>query len=121
MFKQISMMKRRPGLTMEQFIEQYESGHAKFGEKLFANARRYVRRYVQPQKNPLTGETQDLDFDVIMEIWWDSEADYTEAMKAVASSDLLPAIGESGTKLFASHDNPAFSVVEYDSELRAMG
>ncbi len=118
MFKQVSMMKRHPSLTMEQFIELYESRHAKFGEVLFANASHYVRRYVKPQKNPLTGETKELDFDVIMEIWWKNEAEFAEAMKALVTSDLLPAIGDSGKTLFASHDNPAFSVVEYVTELR---
>ena len=117
MFKQVSMMKRHPSLTLEQFIELYESRHAKFGEVLFADAKRYLRRYVHPQQNPLTGETKELDFDVIMEIWWDSEADFAAAMKALMTSDLLPAIGESGKTLFASHDNPAFSVVEYETKL----
>lgn len=117
MFKQLSMMKRKPGLSMEQFIERYESRHAKFGEQLFANAAHYVRRYVRPQKNPLTGEVKELDFDVIMEIWWNSEADFAEAMKGLATSPLLPEIRASGEALFASHDNPAFTVEEYETKL----
>jgi hypothetical protein len=117
MFKQLSMMKRKPGLSMEQFIEQYESRHAKFGEVLFANANHYVRRYVRPQRNPLTGELKELDFDVIMEIWWESEAEFQEAMKSLATSDLLPQIRASGEALFASHDNPAFTVEERETPL----
>jgi len=115
MFKQVSMMKRHPSLTMDQFIELYEGRHAKFGEVLFAKAARLVRRYVQPQKNPLTGEVKELDFDVIMEIWWHSQEDFVAAMQALPKSPLLGAVQESGATLFASHDNPAFTVVEYDS------
>lgn len=118
MYKQLSIMKRKPGLSMDEFIEQYESRHAKFGEILFANAAHYARRYVRPQRNPLTGETKELDFDVIMEIWWESEEDFQAAMKGLSESDLLPAIRESGAALFASHDNPAFGVEEYETELR---
>ena len=117
MMKQISVMKRRPGMTMEEFIRDYEGRHAKFGEQLFAKARRYVRRYVQPENNPLTGQIVELDFDVIMEIWWDSRADFEAAMKALPSSELLPAVVESGKKLFATSNNPAFTVIEYESRM----
>lgn len=90
MFKQISLMKRKPGLSMDDFIAQYEARHAKFGEVLFANAVKYVRRYVRPQRNPLTGEVKELEFDVLMEIWWASEADFNTAMKDLMTSPLLP-------------------------------
>ena len=116
--KQVSMMKRHPDLTMAQFIERYEGHHAKFGEILFADADRFVRRYVQPERNPLTGEVRELDFDVIMEIWWPSREAYLTAMQGVAASPLLPEIRASGASLFASHDTPAFSVIEYDSSVR---
>jgi hypothetical protein len=118
MIKQVSMMKRHPNLSMEAFVERYESHHAKFGEVLFAKAERFVRRYVNSVRNPLTGETRELDFDVIMEIWWDSKEDFDAAMQGIAISPLLGAIKESGATLFASHDNPAFTVTEYDSDLK---
>jgi hypothetical protein len=119
MIKQVSMMKRHPDLTMEEFIDRYENRHAKYGDILFTKAERFVRRYVKPMRNPLTGEARELDFDVIMEIWWRSQSDFDEAMQAITKSDLLGAIRESGAKLFASHDNPAFTVLEYDSDLRS--
>jgi len=115
MFKQIGLMKRKPGMTMEQFIDRYENGHVKIGEKLFLRTVRYMRRYVQPLKNPLTGELKELDFDVIMELWWNSPEDMALDMKDFAASDLLPAIRESGSLLFASADNPAFTVIEYET------
>lgn len=119
MIKQVSMMKRHPDLTMAAFIDRYENHHAKFGEVLFAKANRFVRRYVQPQRNPLTGETAELDFDVIMEIWWDSPEDFDAAMAAIPKSPMLGDIVASGATLFASSNNPAFTVVEYDTDLKA--
>jgi hypothetical protein len=118
MIKQISMMKRHPALTMEEFIARYESYHAKFGEVLFAKAARYVRRYVEPMRNPLTDEIMELDFDIIMEIWWKSSADFEQAMRELPKSNLLNAIKESGAALFASHENPSFTVREYESDLK---
>lgn len=117
MIKQISVMKRNPALSLEKFIEIYEARHAKFGETLFANARRYVRRYVHPEVNPLTGEVTELDFDVIMEIWWASREEQQVAMKGILTSGLLDAVKASGEELFASQANPAFTVEEYESVL----
>jgi hypothetical protein len=119
MLKQVSVMKRRPGMTMDEFIRDYEARHAAFGEQLFSKARRYLRRYVQPEKHPLTGEVVELEFDVIMEIWWESREDFEAAMKSLTSSELLPAVSESGKKLFASQNNPAFTVIEYESQMGA--
>ena len=119
MLKQISVMKRHPSLTLEEFIHAYEERHAKFGEHLFTKAQRYVRRYVHPERNPLTGEIAELDFDVIMEVWWQSREDYAAAMQALAGSGLLAAVRDSGQRLFASQNNPAFTVVEYDSLMHA--
>lgn len=117
MIKRVSMMKRHPGMTMEESIDCYENHHVKFGEVLFAKARRYVRRYIQPESNPLTGDFVELDFDVIMEIWWDSREDFEEAMQAIPKSGLLDDIRASGATLFAASNNPAFTVVEYETEM----
>lgn len=119
MFKQVSLMKRHPDLTREEFMHLYETHHAKFGEVLFTKARRFVRRYVEPAVNPLTGQRTEPDFDAIMEIWWDSTADYEEAMASISSSGLVDDIRRSGAQLFAPGDIAAFSVVEYDSLLGA--
>jgi EthD domain len=121
MLKQVSVMKRHPDLTMDEFIRRYEGEHAKFGETLFRKAKRYVRRYVQPEKNFLTGEVAELDFDVIMEIWWESREDLVEAMKGIATSGLIDDVRRSGEGLFAPQKVPAFTVTEYDSDMGTHG
>lgn len=115
MIKQVSVMKRHPSLSMAEFIEQYEGRHAKFGEVLFKKARKLTRRYVQPQPNPLTGKVEELDFDVILEIWFETEADLKEAMAGIPASGLMEQVVESGARLFATSANPAFTVLEYES------
>jgi hypothetical protein len=117
MFKQMFMMKRRPGLTLDAFKHHYENVHAKFGEQFLQLARRYMRRYVTPQKNPLTHEAIELPFDVIMEIWWDSREDSKADLKRAHELNLFPAIAEDEKKVFSTSDNPVFTVEEYDSVL----
>jgi hypothetical protein len=117
MLKQVVFLKRRPGMTMEEFIDYYENHHAKLGAKHMPLARRYVRRYVRPEKNPITGEVVELDFDVIMEIWWDSREDYEATMREVGKGETFRLFYEDEEKLFASHDNPVVTVEEYESDM----
>jgi len=121
MLKQVLLLKRRPGMSREEFIDYYENHHSKLVEPFMTQARRYVRRYVTPQKNPITGAVVELDFDVITEIWWDSREDLKAAGKQIAASGISQAIYEDEEKLFATHDNPIFLVEERDSALPRSG
>jgi len=61
MIKQIVFLRKRDDLSMDQFMDYYENQHSRLSQKMGAkpalpNAQRYVRRYVTPQPNPLTGE-----------------------------------------------------------------
>jgi hypothetical protein len=117
MLKQVFLLKRRPGMTLEEFKDYYENHHAKLGEAFLTTARRYVRRYVKPQKNPLTGQVIELDFDVVMEIWWDSKEACNEAMKKAVADGFYKLAYEDEERLFDTHDNRVFTVEEYDSDL----
>ena len=65
MIKMIFMLKRRPGMSREEFVRYYESTHAKLGEKHVRNAARYVRRYLKGLPEPFTGTVREPDYDVI--------------------------------------------------------
>jgi hypothetical protein len=121
MIKQILLLKRRPGMSMEDFKKYYENHHVKIVEKYMTPAKRYVRRYVKPQKNPMTGQVVELDFDVVTEIWWESKADMEAVGKKLAAANLYPVIHEDEKQLFASHDNRTFTVEECDSDLGELG
>jgi len=54
--------------------------------------------------------------DCIMEIWWNSRADFEASQRLIASADRLTSIKEDEKKLFAGHANPVCSVIEYDSQ-----
>jgi hypothetical protein len=125
MFKQVVFFKKRPDMTMEAFIDYYENMHSKLAQRLglspsLPNAQRYVRRYLTPEPNPLTGEPLDCGYECIMEIWWNTREDYEKAMKGLsADKKILELRLEDERQLFATNSNPVCSVTEYDSPVGA--
>jgi hypothetical protein len=118
--KQIVFLKKRADMTAEQFMEYYEQQHSQLSRKLGAppplpNAQRYVRRYVRPEANPLTGEVSHPGYDCIMEIWWNTRADFEAAMKGLGNPQFLAARKADELKLFATNSNPVCTVEEHDS------
>ena len=119
MFKQICFFRKRPDMTMEQFMDYYENQHSqlskKVGSSAIPNAQRYVRRYLTPEMNPVTGQVIDPGYDCIMEIWWNSREDFENSQRLIRDPARLPFTKEDELKLFASHENPVCSVEEHDS------
>ena len=126
MFKQICFFRKRPDMTMDEFMDYYENQHSQLSKKMgrspsIPNATRYVRRYLVPEKNPVTGEVHDPGYDCLMEIWWNSREDFENSQRIISSPERLPSTKADETRLFASHDNPVCSVVEYDSPMGPNG
>jgi hypothetical protein len=116
--KLVFLLKRKPGMTQADFQDYYESRHRKLAETALANALRYVRRFVHPERNPITGDVIELPFDAIMEIWMTSRAEWNETQAGLAGSAIMRAIYEDEEQLFVSHENPMFTVEEADSPMR---
>ena len=125
MLKQICFFRKRPDMTMDEFMDYYENQHSqlakKIGKPAIPNAQRYVRRYLKPEKNPVTGEVIDPGYDCIMEIWWNSREDFEASQRLISDPERLPFTMEDEKKLFASHSNPVCSVEEYDSPVGPQG
>ena len=120
MFKQVCFFKKRPDMTMEEFMDYYENHHAKLGQRIgmpLPPAQRIVRRYVTPVPNPVTGEVIHPGYDCIMEIWWNSREEFEAAMKFVGSPERLPHTLEDEKKFLATHSYPVCFVEEHDSPL----
>ena len=116
MLKQICFFRKRPDMTMDAFMDYYENQHAKLAAKLgspaIPNAVRYVRRYLEPVRNPVTGEVHDSGYDCIMEIWWNSREDFERSQALIANPERLPHTRADEANLFASHANPICLVTE---------
>lgn len=126
MFKQICFFRKHPDMSMEAFLDRYENRHAQLSKRVgrspsIPNAVRYVRRYLTPERNPITGEIHDPGYDCIMEIWWDSREDFEASQKIIASPARIDSIKADEAEVFATHENPVCSVVEYDSPMGENG
>ena len=126
MLKQICFFRKRPDMTMDEFLDYYENQHSQLSKRQgrapsLPNAQRYVRRYLVPEKNPVTGTVIDPGFDCIMEIWWNSREDFENSQRVISDLARLPAIKEDELNLFATHDNPVCTVIEYDSPMGPNG
>ena len=126
MLKQICFFRKRPDMTMDEFMDYYENQHSQLAKKTGAkpaipNAVRYVRRYLVPETNPVTGEVHDPGFDCIMDIWWNSREDFENSQRIISSPERLPMTKADEANLFASHANPVCTVVEYDSPMGPNG
>jgi hypothetical protein len=127
MFKQLCFFRKRPDMTMEEFLDYYENQHSQLAKKAglkpaLPNAQRYVRRYLKPEKNPVTGQVIDSGYDCLMEIWWNSREDYERSFAIISDPERLPAVMADEARLFASHNNPVCSVIEeYDSPMGPEG
>jgi hypothetical protein len=119
MIKQVVFFKKRPDMSLEEFMDYYENQHSRLAKRIgkpaIPNALRYVRRYITPERNPVTGQIHDCGYDCIMEIWWSNRADFENSLRLVSDPERLPHTIEDEKKLFATHANPVCTVEEHDS------
>jgi hypothetical protein len=111
MFKMIALLKRKKGLSLEEFIQRYEQGHALFAAPHLPKLRHYERRYIEPTHNPVSGAEHEPDFDVVTEVWFDTQEDCQAAMLHVQT---VKGFEEDEEKLF---DRSAARIFTVHSEL----
>lgn len=114
-YKILLLMKRRPGMTMEAFQEYYENHHAPLATKYSANVLRYIRRYLTSHPNPETGETGELPYDVITEIWFEDEAIFKGMVDYLSTTIMPDDIVEDEYKLFDRPKLRMATVVERET------
>lgn len=115
-YKLLLFLKRRPGMSLQEFRDYYENVHSKLCEKYTAGVRRYVRRYLQPASNPLTGQVQEMEFDVITELWFDDRKVFEKIAELTARGVTIPEIVADEERLFDRTRMRCAAVVECDSE-----
>lgn len=115
MIKLVMLMKRKPGLSREEFIAHYEGHHRLIGEKVLSGyACRYVRRYPTPVEEPNAD-----DPDVIMEIWFQDRAIHDLCFNAMADPEQMAEIVADEERLFDRGRMRSYMVEEHESYLPA--
>jgi EthD domain len=117
MFKLMFLLKRKPGLTMQQFIDHYEGTHAPLAVKLHPSMVRYMRHFLHAVPYPLDGTLQEAEYDVLTEMWFENKAAYDEAMALAAESAVMARIREDEAHLFDMSKFSMSFVEEHESRL----
>ncbi len=114
MFKAFVLLKRKSGMSVEDFRSYYESTHAPLGQRVLPNARKYVRHYLNPFGDD---GPDDLPYDVITEIWFDDRAGFEEAMAHISDPETARIIGEDEENLFDRSAIRFVTVEDAETEL----
>jgi hypothetical protein len=117
-YKILLFMKRRPGMTFEAFQDYYENHHVPLCEKYASGGvSRYLRRFLTPHRNPETGATEELQFDVITELWFEDEAVFRGTVEYLATSIMPDEVVEDEKQLFDRAKTRMATVIERESAL----
>lgn len=84
MVKGIAVLKRKPGLSREEFHQHYEEVHVPLVSKHIPTIKRYVRNYVVSSVVPKS-DVEELEFDCITEQWFDDMEGFQAMMDFAAS------------------------------------
>ena len=117
-WKILLFMKRRPDISVDAFREYYETRHAPLAEKYSRGISCYIRRYVEPQVHPETGEWTDAP-DVITELWFEDEKVYRGTLAYITSTLMPDEIIEDEKNLFDRSSFRIATVVERESAMGA--
>lgn len=117
MFKAIFLLKRKPGMTFEDFKSYYETTHARLGERVLPSAERYFRRYLMPFPEPEGGVRPETAYDVITEIWFKDRATFEAAVAALGEPEIQREIVEDEERLMDRSKIHLFTVEEWESDL----
>src|SRR3546814_7544320 len=117
MFKAVCLIRRKPGLSMDAFIDRYENGHAVLCASLIPNMRRYVRRYVHVADVVLYDGAPALDFDVVTELWFDDRATSYAAMASLAEGEKDATLAADERELVDTPSIRRFILEENDTDV----
>lgn len=117
MIKVFGLFKRKPGMTMEAFIDHYENVHAKLGVKYLDTMAHYSRHYMRPVAEPLEGKIFEADYDVVTEIWFNNQEDMDRFFTTIHEPKPSAIFSADEENLFDRPRNRLVIVESYESEL----
>ena len=117
MFKVIVLLKRKKGMSFDEFKRAYEAKHAIVGRSVAPLMRKYVRNFLTPASSELAPEG-DPPFDCVTEVWYDSEEDYRRTMEANASDPNAKALlAQDREDFFDGSKTRWYTVCECETDL----
>src|SRR5580704_17778997 len=110
--KVVTMLKRRPGMSREAFVQRYETYHAVLATKLVPGLLDYRRMYISAERPAFGTVPPGLDFDVITTLVFADMASYERAFDALKRPDIAQQISEDEEHLFDRTNITAYLVDE---------
>lgn len=118
-WKILLFMKRRPGMSVEAFRDYYENNHVPLCLKYSSGVSRYMRRYLDPQPNPETGDSSELAYDVITELWFEDEAVFRGTVRYLSTTIMPDDVVADELNLFDRPSMRMATVVECETDFAA--
>jgi len=115
--KIVTLLKRKAGMSREDFVRYYESRHAVLAAEVVPGLMDYRRMYIDPGRPAFGMPADSLGFDVITTLVFADAAAYENAFQTLARPDIAQRIAEDEEHLFDRACIKAYIVDEYISEL----
>lgn len=116
-YKILLFLKRRPGMSVEDFRNYYENHHVPLSLKYASGMMRYVRRYLEPHPRPETGDGSDVGYDVITELWFDDEKVFRATLKYLSTAVMPEDVIEDEKRLFDRTSIRMATTIDFVTEL----
>ena len=120
-WKILLLMKRKPGISMEEFRDYYENNHVPLCAPYMAGIARYFRRYLQPQPHAESGTCEELPYDVISEMWFDNEETFKGTLAYITTTVMPDEVVQDELKFFHRPTMRIATVVECETTMSAEG
>lgn len=92
MIKLIGLLKKKDGMSREEFIDYYENHHAPFASQVAPMGFDYRRNYTVTMRKNGKEVEGDPEFDVVTEMWFADEAAYQTFSTAMRNPETFAKI-----------------------------
>ena len=104
MIKIMLFLKKKPGMSPQDFMDYYEKHHAPLSVRHIPGLLEYKRSFINRGAAPFGREPQDVDFDVVTELVFATEADYERAIETIKDPEIGKLFAEDEKQLFDRMD-----------------
>ena len=119
MVRFISLLKRREGISPEEFVNYYETRHSKllgmFPHDHVSGAIGYRRSYIEPHPHPIAQATAGVDYDCVMELAYPDRKALQADMEFLSSDGVRPIFAEDEDQLFDRRYSRCYIVYQENS------
>jgi uncharacterized protein (TIGR02118 family) len=118
-WKILLLMKRKPGISMDEFRDYYENRHVPLCRPYMSGIARYFRRYLEPQPHAESGTNEELPYDVITEMWFDNEENFKGTLQYITTTVMPDEVVQDELNFFHRPTMRIATVVERETDFNA--